>query len=196
MNEIQESSLVREERRFFFAATGSHGSVLVAPRCSLQQEAMVPNVQINKVEWRGHDRVACVVKAVKGSHQNVTVYMTSTVSPFPLISLAPTQCREERLKTCRAAEHAVRSSGRAFAWACAGRFPGVIPAILNVVGGFRALPQVRVRWKGPRDAGGRRPRGASFQIFARGPYTSRESTCLHYSRITCSGLVFRADCWR
>ena len=72
--------------RFFFAAAspssksvkGSHGSVLVAPRNSLQPGAMAANVDDHKVEWRGHDCVACVVKAVRASYVHVTAYMTST----------------------------------------------------------------------------------------------------------------------
>ena len=68
-----ESFLAREERRLFLAAAspssksmkGSHGGVLVAPRRSLQPGAMVANVDNNKVERRGHDWAACVVKAVR-----------------------------------------------------------------------------------------------------------------------------------
>ena len=60
--------------RFLFAAAspssksvkGSHGGVLVAHRCSLQQGAMVANVDYKKVEWRGHDWVTCVVKSREG----------------------------------------------------------------------------------------------------------------------------------
>ena len=53
-----ESFLPRQERRFFFAAAspssksvkGSHGGVVVAPRCSLRLGAMVVDVENNKVE--------------------------------------------------------------------------------------------------------------------------------------------------
>ena len=57
---------------------GSHGGVLVAPRCSLQLGATVADVENNKVEWKGHDWVACVVKAVQAAYLCVTAYMTST----------------------------------------------------------------------------------------------------------------------
>ena len=57
---------------------GSHGGVLVAARSSLQLGAMVANVDDHKVEWRGHDWAACVVKAVRASYVYITAYVTST----------------------------------------------------------------------------------------------------------------------
>ena len=57
---------------------GSHGGVLAAARSSLQLGAMVVNVEHNKIEWRGHDWVACVVKAVRASYVYLTSYKTST----------------------------------------------------------------------------------------------------------------------
>ena len=58
---------------------GSHDGVLVAPRSSLQLGAMVEHVDDHKVEWRGHDWAACVVKAMRASYVYITAYMTSSV---------------------------------------------------------------------------------------------------------------------
>ena len=44
-------------------------------RCNLEQVARVDH---HKVVWRGHDCVACVVKAVRASYVYVTAYMTFT----------------------------------------------------------------------------------------------------------------------
>ena len=76
----------RQERRSFFTAAspsskyvkGSHGGVLVAPRSSWQLGAIVANVDDHKVEWRGRDWVACVVKAVRASYVDIRAFMTST----------------------------------------------------------------------------------------------------------------------
>ena len=57
---------------------GSHGGVLVAPRILLQLGAMDANVVVQKIERRGRDWAACVVKAVNGSYLYITAYMTST----------------------------------------------------------------------------------------------------------------------
>ena len=92
----------RQERRSFFAAAspssksvkGSHDGVLVAPRSSLQLGTIVANVDDHEVEWRGHDWVACVVKAVTASYVDIRAFMTSTadarclenVSKFRLIT--------------------------------------------------------------------------------------------------------------
>ena len=76
----------RQGRRSFFAAAspsaksvkGSQGGVLVAARSSLQLGAIVANVDDHEVEWRGHDWVACVVKAESSPYVDVTAFMTST----------------------------------------------------------------------------------------------------------------------
>ena len=41
-------------------------------------EAVIADVESNKVEWQGHDWVACAVKAVKAFYLCVTAYMMST----------------------------------------------------------------------------------------------------------------------
>ena len=84
-NSDVESLFARQGRSFFFASVspasksvkGSHGGVLVAPRYSLQLGAMFADVENSKLERKGHDRVACVVKAVKVSCLCVTAYMKS-----------------------------------------------------------------------------------------------------------------------